>query len=147
MHSPLIPLACAMAAATLAAACAETLFEDVHAVPWPKKERGYRGNNGDFLVLGDGAVAMAYMSQANIVARKSADRGKTWGEEYLLVAKPKPAALLDGCDPISWRLPGQPQAAYPGSSLHLRCHSERREESRSSKCLQSPNRDPSRRSG
>ena len=104
MHAPLLPLVCAMVAATLAAACAETLFEDVHAVQWPKKAHGYRGNNGDFLVLGDGAVAMAYMSQADIVAKKSTDRGRTWGEEYLLVAKPKPPAKGSLAHPSFLRL-------------------------------------------
>lgn len=67
-------------------------FEDVHPVKWPKGTHGYRGNMGDFLLLKDGSLWMSYTHDHSIVAIRSTDQGKTWGEPFTLVPKPKPPA-------------------------------------------------------
>ena len=69
-------------------------FEDTHAVVLPKGKWGYRGTLGDVEVLRDGSLLFAYglnggTGQA-IAARTSKDQGKTWGPEFILVARPKP---------------------------------------------------------
>lgn len=73
------------------AAGAAPLFEDVHAVPLPKKTHGYRGNNGDFLELRNGSILYAY-TNGGIMAIRSADQGKTWSEPETLLAQPEPPA-------------------------------------------------------
>ena len=81
--------------AFLMGAPSEVLFEDIHAVQLPKQTHGYRGNNGDFLELKDGSILYAYTApEGDIVAIKSADRGKTWGEPAIL--NPKPAPPIKG---------------------------------------------------
>lgn len=66
-------------------------FEDVHVVKLPAGRFGYRGMPGDITVLGDGRLLLAYTSQkpeGSIAARYSTDRGRSWGDEAILVRKP-----------------------------------------------------------
>lgn len=81
-------------------------FEDIHAVPLPLQNYGYRGMPGDIVALKDGRLLLAYthmlpdgtMGDA-IAARYSEDKGKSWGNEFLLVPKPKPHAQDIYCHP------------------------------------------------
>ncbi len=79
-------------------------FEDVLAVKVQKRERGPRGMMGDFLQLKDGSILFSYTQDGGIVAKRSPDKGKTWGEEFLLVARPKPPAKGRYCHPSFLRL-------------------------------------------
>ena len=82
------------------------LFEDVHVVDMPKRFVGYRGNAGDIGLLSDGRLLLAYTSKrenagegsifGDIEGRISRDQGKTWGEPFLLVARPKPERKEEG---------------------------------------------------
>lgn len=80
-----------LAAAVLLAtsACAAPLFEDYHAVQKPKGVHGYRGIMGDFVQLNDGSILMSY-ADGDIMAIRSEDQGKTWGEPSVLVSSPQP---------------------------------------------------------
>ncbi|MFO7975096.1 MAG: sialidase family protein [Candidatus Hydrogenedentota bacterium] len=87
----------------------EVLFEDVHAVPLPVRNYGYRGMPGDIIELKDGRLLLAYtrympngQSDGAIGAKYSEDGGKTWGEEFALVPAPTPA--------------------LPDKSVHIYCH-------------------------
>ena len=74
-------------------ASAAEVFENVHAVKWPKGLHGYRGAMGDFLPLKDGSLWMSYTQDGvGIMAVKSTDRGKTWSGTVTLVPMPKPPA-------------------------------------------------------
>jgi len=69
------------------------LFEKIHAVKWPKGTYGYRGAMGDFLLLKDGSILMSYTQDGvGIMAVRSADQGRTWGQPSMLVPMPKPPA-------------------------------------------------------
>jgi len=78
---------------TCTAGAAETgaLFEDVHPVKLAKRDHGYRGINGDMLQLKDGSLLYAY-TQGDIVAMRSTDKGRTWGEPATLVPGPRAPA-------------------------------------------------------
>ncbi len=66
------------------------LFEDQLVVPLAQVGKyGPRGMPGDIVELADGTLLLCY-TQDGIKARKSADGGKTWGEEFVLVANPGP---------------------------------------------------------
>lgn len=87
----------------------EILFEDIHAVPLPVQNYGYRGMPGDIIELKDGRLLLAYTRYlANghpdgaIGAKYSEDGGKTWGEEFALVPAPTPP--------------------LPDKSIHTYCH-------------------------
>lgn len=77
------------------------LFEDVHVVEMPRRFVGYRGNAGDIGLLSSGRLLLAYTSRCgsdgegiifgDIEGRISQDRGRSWGEPFLLVGQPKPA--------------------------------------------------------
>lgn len=89
----------------------EPLFEDVHAVPLPKRNYGYRGMPGDIVALKDGRLLLAYSHMLPdgragdaIAARYSTDMGKTWGEEFILVPKPVPHGADRYCHPSLLRL-------------------------------------------
>jgi sialidase-1 len=71
---------------------AEALFDDGLAVPVTKGPRGPRGMPGDIVQLGDGSLLMSYTKDGGIMAVKSQDRGKTWGESSVLVPQPAPPA-------------------------------------------------------
>lgn len=94
-----------MATLFLAASTAlgEGLLEDVHVLKWEKGPYGYRGSMGDFVPLSDGSIVMAY-TKNGIMAIKSSDQGKTWGEPFMLVADPKPPAKGYYCHPSFLRL-------------------------------------------
>ena len=89
---------------TAVGAFGAALFEDVHAVKWPKRPHGYRGSNGDFVQLKDGSLLMCYTHSPGIVAKKSTDQGKTWGKTFTLVPSPKPPAKGYYCHPSFLRL-------------------------------------------
>ncbi|HOX38236.1 MAG TPA: sialidase family protein [Candidatus Brocadiia bacterium] len=89
--------------AATAASAGDAVFEDVHAVKMQKNVYGYRGSNGDFVRLKDGAILYCY-TNGGIVARKSSDLGKTWGDESTLVPAPKPPAGGYICHPSFLRL-------------------------------------------
>jgi len=96
--------------ATMQTQNADTLFERIHAVPMEKRQYGYRGWPGDIVELGDGRLLMAYRS-GGIAGRTSKDRGRTWGEESILVADPPEPGHY--CHPSFLRLPdGQLLFAY-----------------------------------
>ncbi len=87
------------------------MCEDVHVVKLPVGEYGYRGMPGDIEVLKDGRLLLAYtrilptgQADGAIGARYSVDRGRTWGEEFVLVPKPSPAGSHHYCHPSFLRL-------------------------------------------
>ena len=99
-------MALALAAAILVTgmtAFAGALFEDVHPLQWPKGNHGYRGSMGDFVQLKDGSLLMSF-TRGDIMAIKSTDQGKTWGEPFTLVPNPKPPAKGYFCHPSFLRL-------------------------------------------
>src|SRR3990167_659707 len=75
------------------AASGGEVFEKVHVVKWPKGPHGYRGAMGDFVQRKDGSLWMSYTQDGvGIMAVKSPDRGKTWGDPLVLIPMPKPPA-------------------------------------------------------
>jgi len=103
MQSRILAFAVAVLFCSAVNALAEPLFEDVHAVKMPMRTHGYRGMNGDFLQLKDGSLLYCY-TQEGIVAIKSADQGKTWGERFTLVPNPQPPAKGYYCHPSLLRV-------------------------------------------
>ena len=75
-------------------------FEDVHAVPMPRRRFGYRGNVGDIELLNDGRLLLSYSVNredsgdgavaGDIEGRISLDLGKSWSEPFQLIEGPKP---------------------------------------------------------
>ena len=72
-------------------------FDDVLAVPFFWSPGGHRSAMGDFMVLNDGTVMMAYTDQTDtfisaeqrrIAAVFSTDQGKTWGNSTTLIDPP-----------------------------------------------------------
>jgi sialidase-1 len=107
------PLLClAIAVVSWDAAPQDTsLFEDINVVPLPVQTYGYRGMPGSMAALGDGRLLLAYTQMqpdgqagGGIGARYSSDQGKTWGEEFMLVAAPRPRAAERYCHPSLLRL-------------------------------------------
>jgi len=91
------------------AGAGEAVFEDVHAVPLPLQNYGYRGMPGTIIALNDGRLLLAYTrytpdgnSDGAIGARYSTDVGRTWGDEFALVSAPQPP--------------------LPDKSIHIYCH-------------------------
>ena len=96
-------LVCLIGTRTLA----EAPFEVVHAVKLPKGKYGYRGGMGDIIELKDGSLLFAYSPpKQGIMAVKSTDRGKTWGEPFSMFPNPKPPAKGYYLLPSFLRLPG-----------------------------------------
>jgi len=101
----------AQAAQATADQTAQPLCEDVHVVRLPKKEYGYRGMPGDVEVLKDGRLLLAYThflpngaEDGAIGARYSSDKGKTWGDEFILVPPPVRPGKDYYCHPSFLRL-------------------------------------------
>ncbi len=128
---------CMLATAILVAgSAAGALFEDVHALKLEKKTHGYRGNNGDFLELVDGAVLYAYTdTNGNLAAMKSKDQGRTWGEATVLLPKPAPPAKGRYVHPSLLRVEGgdillayiystHPTTPYHGHNYYRRSSDE-----------------------
>jgi sialidase-1 len=74
---------------------APALFEDVHVVPLPVKNYGYRGMPGGMILLKDGRILLGYThmtpegnADGSVAGRYSSDKGKTWGDEFILVQTP-----------------------------------------------------------
>jgi len=69
---------------------AEPLFSDCHVVKMEKGQYGPRGMPGDIVELKDGRLLLCYTSQqgAGIVGRYSEDKGRSFGEEFVLVPNP-----------------------------------------------------------
>ena len=65
------------------------LFEETLAVQVPRGVHGPRGMMGDFVFLKDGTLVVSYTKDGAIMGINSPDQGKTWGEPYVLVAKPQ----------------------------------------------------------
>ncbi|MDA1313458.1 MAG: sialidase family protein [Acidobacteria bacterium] len=66
-------------------------FETIHVVKMPVRQFGYRGMPGDIELLKDGRLLLSYVSsdpEGAILARHSGDKGKSWGPEFVLFAKP-----------------------------------------------------------
>lgn len=87
------------------------VFEDTCLVPLPKGTYGYRGMPGSAAELGDGRLLLCYtamtpedQSKGAIAGRYSNDRGKSWGEEFTLLARPKPEGQDYYCHPSLLRL-------------------------------------------
>ncbi|HPO14453.1 MAG TPA: sialidase family protein [Candidatus Hydrogenedentes bacterium] len=87
------------------------LFEDIHVVPLPQHEYGYRGMPGSMVQLQDGRLLLTYSGMTvegqdtgAIAARYSSDLGKTWTEESTLIATPQPAGQGRYCHPSLLRL-------------------------------------------
>lgn len=88
-----------------------TVFEDACLVPLPKGTYGYRGMPGSVAELGDGRLLLCYtamtpegQSKGAIAGRYSSDRGKSWEEEFTLLARPKPEGQDYYCHPSLLRL-------------------------------------------
>jgi sialidase-1 len=97
--------------ARAAASTAPALFEDVHVVKLPKGNYGYRGMPGGMIELTDGRILLGYTrhlpdgkSDGSVAGRYSDDKGKTWGDEFVLVASPRPKAKDRYCHPSFLRL-------------------------------------------
>jgi sialidase-1 len=87
---PTASLLCVLLTIILAStAHAEGLFEESRAVQRPRTTYGYRGIMGDFVQLKDGSLLMSY-TDGDILAVRSTDGGRTWGEPRVLVARPQP---------------------------------------------------------
>jgi len=87
------------------------LFEDVHVLPLAKGTYGYRSLPGSMVALQDGRLLLCYshtspegQADGSIGAKYSTDQGKTWGDEFTLVAKPKPDGPDRYCHPSLLRL-------------------------------------------
>lgn len=80
----------AMLIGSSALAQQEPLFQDVHVVRKEPGKYGPRGMPGDIIELKDGTLLLCYTSLEGkgIVGRKSADKGRTWGDELVLVPNP-----------------------------------------------------------
>jgi len=94
-----------------APAVAEPLFEDLCVVSLPIGPYGYRGMPGAILERNDGSLVLAYTQMLPdgkggdaIATRTSTDKGKTWSEESVLVAKPLPHGEDCYCHPSFLRL-------------------------------------------
>ena len=91
------------------------MFEDQVVVPIPVGEYGPRGMPGDIVELRDGTLLLAYTrgrglappgGPSGLYARKSGDQGRTWGEEFVLLADPgPPSARGYYCHPSFVRAP------------------------------------------
>ncbi len=69
------------------------LFEDIHVVKIEKGRYGPRGMPGDLIALTDGRLLLSYTRAAvGVMGRASEDRGKSWGDEFVLAANPAPPA-------------------------------------------------------
>lgn len=86
--------------------CGEALFEETHVVSLPKSTYGYRGMPGSMAVLQDGRLLLCYSrmspegkADGSIAGKYSDDRGKTWGEEFVLLPEPAPAGPDYYCHP------------------------------------------------
>lgn len=83
-----------------AAQGSDTLFEDIRVVKLPTRRFGYRGNVGDIERLDDGRLLLSYTCNydspgdsaivGDIMGQISDDQGRSWGEPFLLVARPRP---------------------------------------------------------
>lgn len=93
----------AAASAQASAARRDGLFERIHVLQWPKGAHGYRGSMGDFVQLSDGSLMMSF-TQEGIMAVKSSDGGKTWGEPFPLVPNPRAPAKGYYCHPSFLKL-------------------------------------------
>lgn len=89
-----------------APAFGEALFEETHVVFLPKSTYGYRGMPGSMAALQDGRLLLCYSrmspegkADGSIAGRYSDDRGKTWGEEFVLLPEPAPAGPDYYCHP------------------------------------------------
>jgi sialidase-1 len=87
------------------------LFEDIRVVPLPKQTYGYRGMPGSMVELKDGRLLLSYsrmtpegQGDGSIAGKYSTDKGKTWGEEFILVPRPKPDGDDRYCHPSFLRL-------------------------------------------
>jgi sialidase-1 len=81
------------------------LFEQTLAVKVSRGVYGPRGMMGDMVTLKDGTLMFSF-TQNGIMAIKSSDQGKTWGEPFTLVAEPEPPAKGYFCHPSFLRLAG-----------------------------------------
>ena len=89
----------------LSVASGTTLFEETVAVKVPRGVYGPRGSMGDFVMLKDGTLMMAFTKDGGAIAAvTSPDQGKTWGEPFILVAKPQPPAKGYFCHPSFLRV-------------------------------------------
>ncbi len=129
-------VALAVLALVATTACADALFEDYHVVRKPRADHGYRGIMGDFLQLGDGSILMSY-GDGDIMAITSTDRGLTWGEPAVLIARPTPPAQGNIGAPGFLRLEGgdilltyyystHPATPYYGHNYYRRSSDEGR---------------------
>ena len=136
MDLPIPVVAAGIILFTAAGAFGGALFEDVHPVQWPKGIHGYRGNMGDFLPLKDGSILMSFTGRGgDIMAIRSADRGKTWGKPSVLVPKPEPPAkgriahpsflrLKNGHILLSYIYTTHPTTPYYGHNYYRRSADE-----------------------
>ena len=84
----------------------DAFFEDVHVVRLPRQRFGYRGNVGDIAEFNDGRLLLSYTSNydspvdsiivGDIMGRFSNDQGKTWGEPFILIGRPRPTRKDEG---------------------------------------------------
>jgi sialidase-1 len=86
----------------LSASADAATFEETLAVKVPRGVYGPRGMMGDFILLKDGTLLMSFTRDGAIMAIKSPDLGKSWGEPYTLAATPAVGGYF--CHPSFLRL-------------------------------------------
>jgi sialidase-1 len=86
----------------LSSASGAALFEEGMVVRVPRGTFGPRSMMGDFLMLKDGTLVMSFGKDGAIMAIKSTDQGKTWGQPFTLVANPPSPGYF--CHPSFLRL-------------------------------------------
>ena len=134
MKLTLKTLATGVVCAAAAGAGGDALFEDVLAVKIPIGPHGARGMPGDIIELKDGSLLMAY-TRDGIMGIKSPDKGKTWQEPFVLLAKPQPPAhgryvhpgflrLPDGDILMSYIYSTHPTTPYYGHNYYRRSADE-----------------------
>lgn len=103
---PTLTVLCLLAllALLVANAGADASFEVFHVVKKPQGDHGYRGIMGDFVQLQDGSLLLCY-TDGDIVAVRSTDGGRTWGEPSVLVPRISAPAKGYICHPSFLRLP------------------------------------------
>jgi sialidase-1 len=69
-----------------------TLFTEVLAVRAERGMHGHRGMPGDIVELEGGELLMSYAWNGSVMAVSSRDQGRSWGEPFALVPKPRAPA-------------------------------------------------------
>ena len=97
-------MALALAGSALAVR-GEALLETAPALQLPKGDHGYRGINGDFVQLKDGAILWSYtLDGQGLMGMRSTDQGRTWSAGAVLMPGPQAPATGRTVHPSFLRL-------------------------------------------